>query len=504
MKNAFLKNLKIVLIIFIFLIIVSLMGQAQQEVLNKDCSINWEVFNRDWKKYSDVDERFTFAELNLRERSWETQKYYTTQETIVDLKLQIYFLKRDMAIDAEMRKDLRVLKKGLVGTLRANLLKSFWRLAWNTYDTIKTGQGLGKSYVKLFSAAGAIPKIGASLKLLKGLTPKDSKLAINTKDTTGKIKAISVSGALEAMESLADPMATGTAICNEMGKQFLPKAELSKEEIKILYKQNWNNRLMTQALEESYRMNGERQKELQRLEEEVQKLEEELINWEAEEKKRVADMLVFNCKKNLKTDKKEEEPAGEDKVIQYTELECPVAPSGFVYISPEEGGRNLTDLFDPSSFFGIEPDSICAYYLRNIAPEFPYYVSDHIETILLLWQFKSADEAKEELTILFSKARDEIEEDTSQIILENSENRLVMEHNERMEETWYEGSIEKNYSYERSMYIMYGFVLYKKYILFIRIAGDIPTSVEAKAITTSKVAFSELEENTKILLESGK
>ena len=79
MKNAFLKNLKIVLIIFIFLIIVSLMGQAQQEVLNKDCSINWEVFNRDWKKYSDVDERFTFAELNLRERSWETQKYYTTQ-----------------------------------------------------------------------------------------------------------------------------------------------------------------------------------------------------------------------------------------------------------------------------------------------------------------------------------------------------------------------------------------------------------------------------------------
>ena len=224
----------------------------------------------------------------------------------------------------------------------------------------------------------------------------------------------------------------------------------------------------------------------------------------------MADTLIDNCKKNLQKVAKEVEPAEEEEVIQYGELECPQAPDGFDFISLEESGGYLNDLIDPSSFFGIEPDSICVYYLRNIAPDFPYYVGNHIETILLLWQFKSAHEAKEELTILFSKARNEIEKDTSQIILENSENRLVMEHNERMEErnSLCEDTIDgfrcKNYSYERSMYIMFGFVLYKKHILAIRIAADIPTSVETKAITASKAAFTELEENTKILLEGGK
>jgi hypothetical protein len=188
------KKIKIILILFIFLILTAFTGQAQQEVLNKDCSINWDIFNRDWHKYSDIDEKLSFAELSLSSRSLETQKYYTTQETLVDLKLQIYLLKRDMEIDAQMRLELRAYKDSLVKNIKVNLLKSFWRLAYITYDTVKTGKGLGSSYSKLFTTAEVIPKIGASLKVLKGLTPKDSKLAINTKDTTGKIKAVSVSG----------------------------------------------------------------------------------------------------------------------------------------------------------------------------------------------------------------------------------------------------------------------------------------------------------------------
>ena len=346
------------------------------------------------------------------------------------------------------------------------------------------------------------PKIGSSLKVLQGLKPKKPISEKNQNDITSKIKSVSVKGALEAIESLADPAATGKAVFDETVKQILPSADLTKEEIALLKKQHEDNNLLATILEESYRFNQERRKQVQQLEEQVKQLEEELINWEAEEKKRVADMLVFNCKKRLKTDKKEEELAGEDKVIQYTELECPVAPGGFDYISLEESGGYLD--YDTSAFFGIEPESTCVYELRNLAPELPYFVFDSIEAVLLLWQFNSANEAKEELTILFSKVRSEIEKDTSQIILENSENRLVIEHNERMEESRYEGSIGKNYSYERSLYTMMGFIVYKNYILLIRIAADIPVSIEAKAITISKAAFSELEESTKLLLEGRK
>lgn len=154
------KKVKIILIIFIFLILTTLTAQAQQEVLNKDCSINWDVFNRDWHKYSDIDERLSFAELSLNSRSLETQKYYTTQETLVDLKLQIYFLKRDMEIDGQMRLELRAYKDSLVKNIKVNLLKSFWRLAYITYDTVKTAKGLGALTPNSLALPRSSPRLG--------------------------------------------------------------------------------------------------------------------------------------------------------------------------------------------------------------------------------------------------------------------------------------------------------------------------------------------------------
>jgi len=501
MKKIPFKGVKIVLILLIFLSLASLTVQAQKEVLNKDCSINWQVFNQDWRKYSDIDERLSFDELNLRERSWETQKYYSTRETIVDLKLQIYFLKRDMEIDRQMRLELRAYKDSLVKNIKVNLLKSFWRLAYITYDTIKTAKGLGKSYSKLFTSAEVIPRLGASLKVLKGLIPKKSQLEINTKDTSGKVKAVAVTGALEAVESLTDPIDTGVAVYNETVKQIFPKADLTEEEIKILRDQHLNNRMITQALEESYRVNQERRKEVQRLEEEVKKLEEELLRWETEEKKRVADMLVDSCKKNLKKPVKREESI-EEEIVQYGELECPAVPEGFSFFPMEgESGWHLDEQY-VLSFLGIEPDSTCVYELRDIAPEFPYFVTDRIQANLFIWQFISVNEAKEEYSNLISKGKSEM--GSGEQILDDTENRFVIDYTERMEETWFEGSIGKNYTYERSMYTLMGVILYKNYVLIINIAADIPSSVESKAITISKTAFTELEGDTKILITGRK
>jgi hypothetical protein len=294
------KKIAFILILVMFLLFtITFTAFAKQEVINENCEINWEIFNRDWKKYSDMDERFSFAELNLSSRSWETQQYYRIQERIVDLKLQIYFLERDMEIDRQMRLALRDYKNRLVKNIKVNLLKSFWRMAYVTYDTIKTGKGLGSSYTKLFTSAEVIPKIGASLKVIKGLTPKVPKSEKNINDITSKVKSVAVSGVLEAVESLVDPFETGKAVYNEAVKQVLPSADLTAEEIKILQDQHLNNRIITQVLEESYRVNLERVKKVQQFEEQVQKLEKEMIEWETEEKKRVADMLVHSCQKNL-------------------------------------------------------------------------------------------------------------------------------------------------------------------------------------------------------------
>jgi len=291
-------NFIICAIIFLFFII-TINTFAREEVINKNCELNWDIFNRDWKKYSDIDERFSFDELELSSRRWETQQYYHTREKIVDLKLQIYFLKRDMEIDRQMRLELRDYKHRLVHNIKVNLLKSFWRLAYITYDTIKTAKGVGQSYAKAITSAQVIPKIGSSLKVLQGLKPKKPISEKNQNDITSKIKSVSVKGALEAIESLANPAATGKAVFDETVKQVLPSADLTKEEISLLKQQHLDNDLLTAILEESYRFNQERRKQVQQLEEEVKQLEEEHLRWEAEEKQRIADMLVDNCKQNF-------------------------------------------------------------------------------------------------------------------------------------------------------------------------------------------------------------
>jgi len=485
-------------ILFLF-IIATCPAFTQEEVIDKNCEINWDIFNRDWKKYSDIDERFSFNELELSSRSWETQQYYNAKEKIVDVKLQIYFLKRDMEIDRLMRKDLRDYKDRLVRNIKVNLLKSFWRLAYITYDTIKTAKGVGQSYAKAITSAEVIPKIGSSLKVLQGLKPKQPKSEKNINDITAKVKSVAVKGTLEAIESLADPAATGKAVYEETVKQILPSADLTKEEIELLKKQHLDNNLLTAILEESYRVNLERQKEVQKLEKEVKQLVEEHLRWEAEEKQRIADMLVDNCKQNLKKAVKEVEPPEEEEVVQYGEAECPTPPEGFEVVSMGEGGAVLN--FDATIFFGIEPESTCVYHWRKFAPGFPYFIWNKIESVLLVWQFPSEDEAKKEFADLIFRGKSEMGS-VGQIV-DDKENRFVVKQIETMEETASDGTTDgERYTYVRSMGGYYGFVLYKRYILLIRNVTDVPISAEAKAMKVAEDTFLELEKNMKLLLEN--
>ncbi len=151
---------------------------------DSDCNINESEFNEIWKKYSDFDDRIDFSS-----RSWETQQNLGVYEKIMNLKVRNFELERDMEIDRQLRLTMREYKVALVQNIRTNLLKSFWRLSYVTYTTIKSAKGLGGSYSTVLTSAETIPRISAGLKVIQGVIPSDSRLAIDTKTASGKVKS---------------------------------------------------------------------------------------------------------------------------------------------------------------------------------------------------------------------------------------------------------------------------------------------------------------------------
>ncbi|HLB28244.1 MAG TPA: hypothetical protein VJK47_03425 [Dehalococcoidales bacterium] len=211
-----------------------------------------------------------------------------------------------MEMDRFARLELLEYRKALVKGLKTNLLKSFWRLAYVTYDTIagKAGFGggslglkggsiaVGETYAKLFSDAGVIEKLGSALKVMRALSPGNSKLAINTDSIAGKLKSTGLSAALDAVESLGDPQAVAQTIFSSTAEQLLPStAELSEEEVEILRSQALDKRKLDDVLQESYRVNSDRRRQVETLPAENKSLDAELQRWEQAEKERVAREL---------------------------------------------------------------------------------------------------------------------------------------------------------------------------------------------------------------------
>lgn len=267
-------------------------------VINEDGTINKEVFDRDWQKYSDFDTR-----IPLTSKSWEAQQYFKIRDQAKEVKAQIFVLKRDMEIDRLMRLELREYKKNLVQNIKVNLLKSFWRLAYVTYQTIKSAKGVGESYAGLFTSAEKIEILHNGLKVVQGVKPSaESDLG---KNTEGVIKLLD-----ESLTIAQDPKKTGEVLFSRMSDEILgtlPPADLTPEEIGILRTQHLQNRFIDDVLQNSYRENRERRIELAGLEKQMQELEQELAQWEEKEKQRVADMLLDEFKKN----QQEGKPAGD-------------------------------------------------------------------------------------------------------------------------------------------------------------------------------------------------
>jgi hypothetical protein len=322
---------RLILILISFLIIFVLFVppvSSLEDAIDDDCNIIQDVFDRDWKKYSNLENTpYTFEEYPLTARSWETQQYYATQSKIVDAKVQIFFLKRDMEINRRIQLELKEYKKELVDGNRDNLLKSFMRLSFltvhTTWEAYQGGKSLfgtpkapGGSYVNLFTTPSNLAAGGSVLKITdtyKSMAPPESTaLAKDTQRITKLVDVDTVSKnvAYEALETLADPTKVGvTLVTGVIDAVPIPhKAKdwkLTDDDFNILREEHLEMKRIGKAITKSNKVHLERQDKVRELKAQIKELEKELAEWEAKEKSRVADRLVFTCKERKGEDEEE-------------------------------------------------------------------------------------------------------------------------------------------------------------------------------------------------------
>ena len=264
-------------------------------LFDAECKARPDVFDNDWKKYSDIDSRLTYDE-----RSYEAKQVLDLDEQMVSLMVEGFALERDQEVDKLTREELGRYREALTKNIKTNLLKSFWRLAWITYSTIDSGKGLGESYSELLSGVDtAVEGVGKGLKVIQGVVPNDSVLAIDTSTFSGKVKSVGVNAALEAAASLGDPVSTATEFFNSSANVNFPSADITEEEVAILRDQHLKKGAIDTALKESLAHDATRQSRMAEIEKKIEELKGQISAWEGKEKDRVRSALEESCR-NLK------------------------------------------------------------------------------------------------------------------------------------------------------------------------------------------------------------
>lgn len=264
------------------------------DILGSGCKIKSEEFGRDWKKYSDIDSRIPYEE-----RSYEAKQVLTLNEEMIALTVEGFGLEREAEVDKLAMAELQNYRNALSKNIKTNLLKSFWRLAWITYSTIDSGKGMGETYSELMSGVEtAAEAVGKGLKLIQGVVPNDSALAIDTESFSGKVKSVGLNTALEAVSSLGDPVATATEFFNSSASVNFPSADLSEEEFAILKEQHLKKGAIDEALKAGAARSASREARIAQIESKISELKGQISSWEEKEKERTRVLLEDGCEKS--------------------------------------------------------------------------------------------------------------------------------------------------------------------------------------------------------------
>jgi len=82
--------------------------------LNKDCTVDTGAFDKDWQKYSDIDDTIPFED-----RSYEAKQALVAYDTMIDKMVKAFALERDIEIENQMQAELEEYKSALVQNIKS-------------------------------------------------------------------------------------------------------------------------------------------------------------------------------------------------------------------------------------------------------------------------------------------------------------------------------------------------------------------------------------------------
>ena len=269
-------------------------------------------FDRNWQKYSDIDPAIPPAE-----RSFEARNFYETGEKLKDVLAGLYILERDIELNRLMLAELKEYRKAVGTNLKTNLLKSFWRLAWLTYDTaagaaapmrfgsegtflFQGGTDLGRSFAKLFDDDTlGIQQMAVLAKLARESMGDSSKYTFDTKTLDGKVGSVSMTTLIAFFESYGNPVETAKEMFQDITKQALPDVavKLSQEDFDLLANHYNKTKTLDNALQEGSRKRANMELIRDSLLKDKERLTAEFAQWEEKEHTRIQELLVSDCKK---------------------------------------------------------------------------------------------------------------------------------------------------------------------------------------------------------------
>ena len=257
----------------------------------KECKEAMKNIKNDWIKYSDFDDRLG------GEVSYEVQQFNVTLNEIADLVARAHQIKYDMAIEAEIRLEMREYKTALVQNLRNNITKAIFRLAWVTYNTVQGGRGTAGSVQKMLSPDNVVEGVGATMKVVQAhIPPHEKALQFNTASTTGKIGSIAWNATLETIESVANPAEIAKQGMKDIKVAIAGGPDITDEEVAILKEQHLSNKAIDEALAVSYAESATKRIELLEIENRITDKYNLLQEWKFKEYQRVKDGLENQCK----------------------------------------------------------------------------------------------------------------------------------------------------------------------------------------------------------------
>ena len=300
------------------LLCMSMMGLTMtipgyaSDLYNEDGSVNQEVFDKNWEKYSDI-----VPVIPLDQRSYEARKYGEAEQEIE----RLYSLMYQTAANQELNRlnyiDLVDYKKAVDTIHKKNLIKSTIRLAAFTGYTINDSIGKGKTFAVNILKSGAtyVTQIGDVLTVTSDFVTESYKESFGVlqkayKYTTSDNITKEILDDMKSDVKDKVSMKINDTIDEAIGRKRIPDykvddLKITKDDVQILKFFYEKSRELENAILQNRKVNTSYEKKIDNIVEKIQLEMNKLDKFKKAEKERLFYSLSKNPPENAPQDDEE-------------------------------------------------------------------------------------------------------------------------------------------------------------------------------------------------------